>query len=120
MTSRTTTDFRAAFRALAVHVQEQARQAYRTFASDPQHPGLRFKLVSRAADVYSARVGLGYPALAARQGDVWLWFWIGSHAEYDRLLRSLYLHAPDQDRRMITERSVAARRTARSCEHAES
>jgi hypothetical protein len=87
--SRTTADFRAAFAALPVHVREQARQAYRTFARDPQHPGLRFKLVNRPADVWSARVGLGYRALAARQDGVWLWFWIGAHAEYDRLLRSL-------------------------------
>ena len=28
-------------------------------------------------------------ALAVREGDVWIWFWIGSHAEYDRLLTQL-------------------------------
>ena len=35
----------------------------------------------------SVRVGLGYRALGVRHGDDILWFWIGSHAEYDRLVR---------------------------------
>jgi hypothetical protein len=34
-------------------------------------------------------VSLGYRALAGVQGDTVIWFWIGSHADYDRLLRSL-------------------------------
>jgi len=39
--------------------------------------------------IFSARVGLGYRALAVRNGDALIWFWIGSHADYDKLLRSL-------------------------------
>ena len=34
-------------------------------------------------------VGLGYRALAVLDGDLAVWFWIGTHADYDRLLRSL-------------------------------
>jgi hypothetical protein len=50
----------------------------------PDHPSLRFKKVGA---IYSARVGLHYRALARHRGDNFYWFWIGSHAEYDRLLR---------------------------------
>jgi len=39
--------------------------------------------------IYSARVGLGYRALAVRDDDTVVWFWIGTHADYDRLIRSL-------------------------------
>jgi hypothetical protein len=39
--------------------------------------------------VYSVRVGLGWRALGVREGDVMVWFWIGSHADYDRLLETL-------------------------------
>lgn len=39
--------------------------------------------------IYSARVGLGYRALAVRDGDDVVWFWIGTHADYDQLIRSL-------------------------------
>jgi hypothetical protein len=39
--------------------------------------------------VYAARVGLHYRALAIRKPDYWLWFWIGTHADYDKLLAQL-------------------------------
>jgi hypothetical protein len=34
----------------------------------------------------SVRVGLRYRALAVQMDDGYLWFWIGSHANYDRLV----------------------------------
>src|SRR5437763_23499 len=51
---------------------------------DPRHPSLHFKRVGR---YWSARVGLRYRALAVEVDDVYVWFWIGSHADYDRLIR---------------------------------
>ncbi|HEX8675403.1 MAG TPA: hypothetical protein VF710_26140 [Longimicrobium sp.] len=40
--------------------------------------------------IYSARVGRHYRALGERQvDDTIVWFWIGSHADYDRILRLL-------------------------------
>lgn len=75
--------------ALPEHVQQRAREAYRQFKDDPAHPSLRFKQVHATRPVFSARVGLGYRALAVREGDVVIWFWIGSHADYDQLLRRL-------------------------------
>jgi hypothetical protein len=38
---------------------------------------------------YSARVGIGYRAVGVLDGDTITWFWIGSHANYDRLLENL-------------------------------
>ncbi len=35
----------------------------------------------------SVRIGIGYRALGVRKGEEIIWFWIGSHADYDRLLR---------------------------------
>jgi hypothetical protein len=70
-------------------VQRQARAAYKLFAADPNHPSLRFKQVHATRPIYSARVGLGYRALGVREGEDVVWFWIGSHAEYDRLIDSL-------------------------------
>jgi hypothetical protein len=37
-------------------------------------------------DIYSARIGLGYRALAVVQKDRIVWYWIGSHSNYDRLI----------------------------------
>lgn len=89
MRSRTTKRFRAAFEALPESAQRQARQAYRTFLDNPLHPGLNFKQIESAPGVYSVRVGLHHRALGTRQGDEIIWFWIGSHSEYDKILSRL-------------------------------
>lgn len=86
MVSRTTARFWRAYAALPADVQRQARAAYRLFRADPRHPGLRFKQVHPTAPVVSVRVGAHYRALGRREdGETVVWFWIGSHAEYDRL-----------------------------------
>jgi hypothetical protein len=84
--SRTTRSFRKAFVSLPQDIQAQARRAYRLFRTDPAHPSLRFKKVEQSEKVYSVRIGLGYRALGTLEGSTILWFWIGSHADYDRLI----------------------------------
>ncbi|PYN81275.1 MAG: hypothetical protein DMD97_02790 [Candidatus Rokuibacteriota bacterium] len=95
MTSRTTHRFREAYGRLPEHVRRRAREAYRRFKSDPSHPSLRFKKVHAIEPIYAARVGLGYCALAVLDADVAVWFWIGTHADYDHLLRTLRAIAPN-------------------------
>jgi len=87
--SRTTARFRNAFAELPASVQRQARQAYRRFRDNPSHPGLRFKPVDTESSTYSVRVSRGYRALGRLDGDEIVWFWIGSHADYDKLLAQL-------------------------------
>jgi hypothetical protein len=89
MNSRTTRQFRELFARLPAHVQQQAREAYRLFRENPQHPGLHFKKVLDDPITFSARVGIGYRAVAALDGNTLVWFWIGSHADYDKLLQLL-------------------------------
>ena len=89
MTSRTTRRFRELLAALPEHVRRQAREAYRLFRADPAHPGLRFKKVHDDPPIYSARVGIGHRAVGALTGGEVVWFWIGSHADYDKLLEQL-------------------------------
>jgi hypothetical protein len=89
LNSVTTERFRRALQTLPDSVQRRARRAYATFRRDANHPSLRFKQVHPSRPIYSARIGLGYRALGTREGDTIVWFWIGSHAEYDRLIASL-------------------------------
>jgi hypothetical protein len=89
MTSRTTRQFRGLFAALPKRAQQQAREGYRLFRDNPAHPGLRFKRVHQDPPTYSARVGISYRAVGVLDGDVITWFWIGTHAEYDKLLERL-------------------------------
>ena len=87
MTSRRTRRVRECFDRLPPDVRNQARRAYELFRDHPRHPGLRFKRVHRTEPVYSVRVSRGYRAVGVLQGDTITWFWIGSHADYDRLLQ---------------------------------
>jgi hypothetical protein len=45
---------------------------------------LHFKKVGR---FWSVRIGLRYRALGVEADDGLLWFWIGSHADYDASIR---------------------------------
>ena len=89
MKSRTTRRFRAALAALPDQVRQQAQGAYRLFRDNPYHPGLRFKQVHPVRPVYSARLSRDYRAVGVREGQDILWFWIGPHDEYERLVASL-------------------------------
>jgi hypothetical protein len=59
------------------------------FKSDPSHPGLKFKKLPPFEDIWSVRVGSGYRAIGKRKDDVVVSFFIGSHADYDKLLERL-------------------------------
>lgn len=77
--------FWASFEALPVAVQRLARRCYVLLKRDPSHPSLQFKAVA-AGRFRSVRVGLHYRALGLPVDTGILWFWIGSHADYDRLI----------------------------------
>ena len=89
MTSSVTKEFRKRLDRLAATVREQAGRAYALWRSDPFHPSLQYKQVSPRWPIYSVRVGIGYRALGLRETGHVYWFWIGSHAEYDELLKRL-------------------------------
>ena len=89
MRSRTTGRFRALLAKLPAKARRQARATYNVFMHDPSHPALHFKKVIDEPPTYSARVGIGYRAVGAFDGDTIVWFWIGSHSDYDKLLRTI-------------------------------
>ncbi|MGP1386652.1 MAG: ParE family toxin-like protein [Thainema sp.] len=89
MKSRTTVRFREMFANLPEPIQEQTRKAYRQFKEDPNYPSLRFKKVHPKLPIYSARINKDYRAVGQLEGDTVIWFWVGSHAEYDLLLDQL-------------------------------
>jgi len=86
VTSQLTEDFVECFERLPGDVRARARRAYRLWKKNPSHPSLRFKRVHGREPVYAVRIGLGWRALGLMEGDTVTWFWIGSHAEYDRLV----------------------------------
>ena len=81
----TSPDFWELLNSLPPGVQKLARENYELLKTDPRHPSLHFK---RIGYFVSARVGISYRALGISAPDGILWFWIGSHAEYDRIIGS--------------------------------
>lgn len=73
------------FGKLPAEVQALARRNYALLRADPAHPSLQFKALG-GERLYSARVGLHYRALGVPVDGGVHWFWIGTHAEYDKLV----------------------------------
>lgn len=89
MRSRTTEKFRALYESLPKPIQEKPRAAYGLWSDNPTHPSLRFKKVHIKLPIYSVRIDIDWRAVGILHGDEVVWFWIGSHAEYEQLLRQL-------------------------------
>lgn len=83
MTHRASRRFWRCYRGLPKHVRQLADRSYDLLKSNPAHPSLHFKAIGQFR---SARIGLHYRALAVEAGDDLVWFWIRSHADYDKLL----------------------------------
>jgi hypothetical protein len=87
--SKLTDDFLANFARLPDAVKAQARKAYRLWRQNPAHPSLHFKRIHTKESLYSVRVAKGWRALGLIQDATIYWFWIGSHAEYDKLIQQM-------------------------------
>lgn len=76
-------DFWACHSKLSAPVRILADKNFALLKADPHHPSLHFK---KAGRFWSVRVGLHCRALGVVVADGILWFWIGSHADYDKLV----------------------------------
>lgn len=83
MRHRAVDDFWELYDGLPKKIQQLANKNYELLKANPSPPSLDFKNLK--GSVWSVRVGLHYRALAYREADDFMWFWIGSHAKYDQL-----------------------------------
>ncbi|MGH8767377.1 MAG: hypothetical protein ACREVT_04245 [Burkholderiales bacterium] len=67
--------------------KKNARSAYQLWSENPDHSSLRFKKVHTRLPIYSVRIDLDWRAVGVLEEDEVIWFWIGPHAEYEKLLR---------------------------------
>jgi len=89
MISRATQYFWKCFGALPRDIQEKAKDAYTLFRDDPWYPSLNFKRVHSSLPVYSVRFTKDYRAVGTLNGEKIVWFWTGTHADYNSLLKQL-------------------------------
>ncbi len=87
ITSRASKRFWRLLEALPEHVQNQARQTYLIWRDNPRHPSLHFKKLADSKTRKSVRIGLHYRAIGETTDYGIRWVWIGSHADYDQLVR---------------------------------
>ena len=80
-----TAEFWDLYNELPEEVQKLADKNYQLLSENPRHPSLHFKKLKD--DLFSIRVGLSYRALATVVDSDFVWFWIGSHSQYDQLVR---------------------------------
>ena len=83
MKHRAQARFWRCYRELPKEIQDLADRSYALLLKDSSYPSLHFKKVG---SFWSSRVGLYYRALALEAEQDLVWFWIGSHADYDKLV----------------------------------
>ena len=87
MNSQATPKFWKLYTSLPHLVQRRARKAYQLWKENPSHPSLHFKRVDDEEPIYSARVSDNYRVLGILERDTIIWFWIGTHDQYEQLLK---------------------------------
>lgn len=78
-----TPQFWKCYHQLPPEIRNLADKNYQLLKVDPKHPSLHFKRIGK---LWSVRVGARFRALGLNKTEGVVWFWIGSHADYDKLL----------------------------------
>ena len=84
MKSVATASFWKLYHALPDDVRQEAREAFRRFNVDPAHPGLSFERLRFRPDSWCVRITRNYRAVGRKESDSMVWYWIGTHADFDR------------------------------------
>ena len=87
MISHTNKNFWKLYKKLPKDIREIAKKQYNIFSNDPYHASLHFKSVHTNKPIYSARVTKDYRTLGILNKNIIIWFWIGSHRDYEKLLK---------------------------------
>jgi mRNA-degrading endonuclease HigB of HigAB toxin-antitoxin module len=80
----TNSEFWEHYKKLPASVRKLADKNFGLLKIDSQHPSLQFKKVDK---YWSVRIGKKYRAVGVEAKAGLIWFWIGTHAEYDKLLK---------------------------------
>ena len=81
---RTTDRFWKCFEKIPELVQRISKKNFELLKTNPSHPSLHFKKIGK---FWSVRVGINHRSLAVKDGEDFIWIWIGSHDEYERMIK---------------------------------
>jgi len=80
---KATSRFWKCFQQLPAIIKRHAEENFKLLKENPRHPSLHFK---KAGKIWSVRIGLDYRAIAIEDGSDFIWVWVGSHDEYERMI----------------------------------
>ena len=83
---QTTTRFWKCFEELPKGIQKVAKKNFELLKTNPLHPSLHFKKVGK---FWLVRVGICHRALAIKDGQAFIWVWIGSHKKYEQMIKEM-------------------------------
>lgn len=83
---RTTNRFWKCFENLPIAVQKVSKKNFKLLKTNPSHPSLYFKKVGK---FWSVRTGINHRALAIEDGEDFIWVWIGTHNEYEQMIKKM-------------------------------
>jgi hypothetical protein len=86
MKSVATRRFWNLFKTLPPNIQKLAVKNYHLWRRSPNHPSLHFRRLKGSEDRFTIRIGDHYRGLGTLRLGAMTWVWIGTHAEYDRLV----------------------------------
>jgi hypothetical protein len=69
---------------LPISIQNLADKNFALLKENPWHPSLHLKKVKQ---YWSVRISKKYRSLAIEYEKRVIWFWIGSHGDYEKLIR---------------------------------
>ena len=82
---KTTDEFWEGFSNLPKSVQERAKKQFELLKENPSHPSLHFKKIGK---FWSVRISDFYRALAVKDGEDYIWVWIGTHDDYEKMIKT--------------------------------
>jgi hypothetical protein len=65
-------------------IQQMADKNFELLKTTPNHPSLHLKQVGK---YWSVRVSKKYRAIGIDSEGNIIWFWIGSHSDYDKIIK---------------------------------
>jgi hypothetical protein len=87
MKSFTVPSFWDAFHNLPEEIQITTRKKFNIWKDNHFHPGLQFKCVNAAQNIWSVRISRDYRALGVVNNNEIIWYWAGSHKDYEKLIK---------------------------------
>jgi len=79
----TSPSFWNCYQKLPEEIKSTADKNFALLKENPHHPSLHTKKVG---EFWTVRVGRRYRALSIEVEQGILWFWVGTHSEYDKII----------------------------------